>query len=621
MLLLVSARFASSEDYGYIPDGKAYLGSGFDPTRPQTVFPLCVKSAGECQIGATDSVACLGENAKNNSAPLGVTSSLSIKQIQTKYEFFKELNISASISGSYGPFSGSGSFSYYSLDEINENSLSWIIIAKGYYGGFALKNPSLSPSAAPLSGLALVEKCGVHYVSQVDRGVVAAALFSVYNLDEKHKQQIQAAMSAGFATGAFSISGAADFASLVKTASQYGSMNIKIFTIGGTGSPGLSTIIKSNPTDLDAIKDTLKTYVENQDINRAAIIGFKTTGLGKLVNDPGIDPDHSNYIYFLEQANSYRLRLLDGLRKVDGIVAKASDFADKVIDNAISVQDKVHCELDYVEQSIQSCRLSYQIASNALVTGDSADREVAKNAMSFGFSADNESGRIRACEAKHKVLSNLYGKPVEATVKSLTDQPFTSLGWHEVGSQDKGAIRDAYQVLDKAGVQKSDNADENNAAARCIAKRDVARSLFSAMLKTAGRSRRTAKKADATTSFCITGCQMVADPQLSKDLSQLPQYPFDVVYWYDSFIDTFGSKAAPGLYVVINKAEKVKQVLFYNAAEADPFAMRYNDGAAIFTAFVDLDKLKDDKNKITRIRVETLSGNLYSIDLPKISPL
>jgi hypothetical protein len=283
---------AFTEEIGYIPSGGVYLGRGFDIVNPQKAFPLCIASKGECQTGQKDSIACLG-GANNQTSSFGETTSFSVKQIHSKSEFFQEINISASLSASYGPFSGSGSFSSSSLDQINQESLSWMVSAKGYYGSFALVLPGLSPQNSKLSGANLLDKCGPQYVSVVQRGVIASALFTVYNLDEQHKRSIQASMSAGFSTGVFSGSLAATFSSLMQSALQYGSMSINVFTIGGQGDPALSGLVAANPTDLPTVKQILTSYVQSQDADHAAIVGFQTTGFGKLVNDPSIDPDQS----------------------------------------------------------------------------------------------------------------------------------------------------------------------------------------------------------------------------------------------------------------------------------------------------------------------------------------
>ena len=150
---------ATAETLGYIPNGGVYLGKGFDLLFPSKVFPLCLKADGECQTGIKDAIVCLTKNAQ---PPLqfGETTSFSVKQIHSKSEFFQEVNISASLSASYGPFSGSGSFSSSALDQINQDSLSWMVSAKGYYGSFALRNPEVDKSLSKLSPEQLVARCG-----------------------------------------------------------------------------------------------------------------------------------------------------------------------------------------------------------------------------------------------------------------------------------------------------------------------------------------------------------------------------------------------------------------------------------------------------------------------------
>src|SRR5262245_58709229 len=90
LFVAVLASFSTStiaENYGYIPDGGHYLGGGFDPLRPQAVFPLCIASKGECQLTSPNSTACLaGEQTSTSAGNLGVSSTVTVRQVQSKYE-------------------------------------------------------------------------------------------------------------------------------------------------------------------------------------------------------------------------------------------------------------------------------------------------------------------------------------------------------------------------------------------------------------------------------------------------------------------------------------------------------------------------------------------------------
>jgi hypothetical protein len=568
------ASNVSAENIGYIPNGGVYLGRGFDVLNPQTNFPLCLSSKGECQTGVEGSIGCLS-GGPPPSTGLGETTSFSIKQIHSKSEFFQEINISASLSGSYGPFSGSGSFSSTSLDQINQESLSWMISVKGYYGSFALIDPTLTQANSKLSGPEILSKCGPQYVSTVQRGVVAVALFTVYNLDEQHFRQVQASMSAGFSTGAFGAAGSADFSSVLKTALQYGSMSINVFTIGGQGDPSLSALVNAKPTDLDAVKQILTSYVQAQDIAHSAIVGFQTTALGKLINDPSIDPDQSMYLYFVESANSYRMDLQDGLTKVDGLLVHALDFDTSVQDKANSLKTQLNCELGYIGAAINSCQLATNLARQTLAinksTPEAAARSRIANSLPLRYGLASNSGPIKVC-TQQQVNSAAIGP-----------NQFATPGWVRKGTSDL-------------------NSPE------CKGKVEPVLRQYVAMLRSASEG-----------PICVSSCSFDPDDNLLASVNQLPKFPFSMLYYYDDGSGGVAGTTNPGLYVALTNASNISEVRFYKDQDQDAFGIRSNSGASFLSIFIDL-----KTNSVTgpvRVEVGTVNNNTYVITIPFVKPL
>lgn len=577
----LSTTSTFAETFGYIPDASIYLGGGFDPLYPQRVFPQCIKSTAECQLGKFGSNTCVSSTGgtQQSTEKFGVTTTFTVKQIQSKYEFFKEVNISLSLSGSYGPFSASGNFSSFAMDEVKEDSLTWMVSAKSHYGSFGLQAPDLLDSDKKLRPVELLGKCGVSYVSQVDRGVIAAAVFSVYNLDEKHKREIHAKLSAGFSAG-FNAGGTAAYDEIVRTAMQYGSMSIRIYTVGGEGAPSLSSIIERDPTDLKEIKAALRSYVEKQDVQHAAIIGFRTTGLGKLIGDPSIDPDQSNYAYFLETANRFRLQLIDGLSRVDQLLSNQADFDPSVVNKTYQVRENLGCELRYVETKLQACRLSYDIVRGAMTDGSSNNDKAASLALSYGMASGENSG-IRLCSQPQRALD------VAAKTSPIT---FTPMGW----SVDS----------DLAEGVEGDNKNVN----ACKIRIDEAQRGYAAMLASASN------KSD----ICIQGCDLVTNPNILQDVKILPILPFEVRYWFDFGAESFGSKHNPGLYLVVYGGARITQVRYYLDGQTDPFAINSESGASTINEFVPMGSIN---GKSVRVEFVTQSGNSYEVIVPRVSSL
>lgn len=582
---------AEAENYGYIPDASVYLSSGFDPLYPQRSFPQCIASTAECQLGALGANVCLSSTTAQASEPdhkFGVTTNFTMKQITSKYEFYKEVNISLSLSGSYGPFSASGSFSSFDMDEVKEDSLTWMILAKSNYGSFGIQKPVLNAETSPLKGLELLNKCGVSYISQVDRGVIAAAVFSVYNLDEKHRHEMSAKLSAGFSAG-FSLSGSGSYAEVVKEAMSYGSMSLHVYTIGGEAAPGLSDIIKKNPTDLDAIKETLSTYVSRQDKSRAAIIGFRTTGFGKLVNNASIDPDQSNYAYYLEEANRFRLRLLDGVAHVTKLLENQADFDDNSVKNAKMLRDSIGCELRYVETQIQACRLSYDVIRTAMTDGNSNNDKASMLALNYGMTSDENSG-IKVCQPpQRKMLLAAQTTPVT----------FSAMGW-SIGAD----------ILEgPSGVTRAKSAqDDQKVLDACKARVDSAQETYKLSLAS------TSKKQN----LCVAGCDLVTNPELLQRVKEVPNLPFQIEYWFESGAASFGSTHEPGVFLIVRGADRVQKISFFQDVSTTPFAVNSYTNESTISEFVRQGSFSGDS---IRVQLKTVANNFYEYTIVKTNPL
>ncbi|GGC71157.1 hypothetical protein [Chelatococcus reniformis] len=596
-LPLLIPGHAFAESYGYIPSSSVYLGSGFSPLAPQTNYPACLKATGECQMGASGALACINEITDANGTSLGVSTTFKVKQIESKYDFFREVNIQASLSGSYGPFSGSASFSSYSLDDIKENSLTWVILAKSSYGSFALRNPTLQVGLNKLKVLDLVGKCGSNYVSSVDRGVIAAALFSVYNLDERHRRELQAKMSVGFSTAAIEADGKGSFSDVMKTALQYGTMTINVFTIGGEGAPGLSEAIKASPTDLKSIKEILANYVSKQDAAKSAIVSFRTTGLGKLIDRPDIDPDQSYFVYFLEDKNELRLKFLESAKRASFIIERKDDFDSGLVNLAQEVLDKIECEVKYIETAIQACRMSFEQTNAVLLDGDLEDDIAAGISQRYAMTKDSKSRRMEVCSTADAATKEVGGAMSAAPISAA---PLKTFGWAR--SQINVPVRGAASI------------DECSIRTQNVQRRLTAM-IESALASNAARGQKQRPK------VCISGCEAEVDLALLSSAAKLPKLPFEVSYWFEPATASFPGATAGGLYITLKSARNVKMVRAYVDQEFAAFGARVHDGSSNLGLYFSSDELKDVSSSPVRLEVESTGGQIYTVDLPKLKPI
>ena len=382
-LLSGAVSKAHSESLGHIPQVPVRLGGGFNLITPEKVFPACIIADRECQTGIRDGIVCVSPKSHGKPLPeqeFAPSASFSIREIRSKYDYFKELNITASVSGSYGIFSGSASFSYHSIDDIDEELISWSITAKSLYGSYALAEPKVAPLYEKLPGAKLVDTCGPQYVAEVDRGVMASVLYTFHSKSEQKLREFSARLSAGLNAGVWNVGGTGTYHQFMTEMQQYGQISIKVFTIGGEGSSALSELVTAKMTDLDVIKTILAAYVKNQKTPSSAILGFRTSSIGKLVGKPEIDPDFSSYLYFLDRINQYRVRLQDLGRRLDKLLLNPLDFSRTRAANQ-DVQKELSCELEYINARAATCRLWTDTLVGKLANGTGADDAEAKALM------------------------------------------------------------------------------------------------------------------------------------------------------------------------------------------------------------------------------------------------
>ena len=91
-----------------------------------------------------------------------------MSSVASRRELYERLHLDASISGSYGLFSASGSMTLDEEFDFTENELVWILKATSDYGNYAVKSIDLTAQATGFASDPGVffDRCGTHVVTQ-----------------------------------------------------------------------------------------------------------------------------------------------------------------------------------------------------------------------------------------------------------------------------------------------------------------------------------------------------------------------------------------------------------------------------------------------------------------------
>ena len=489
-----------------------------------------------------------------------------VRQIKSKYDYFHELNVTASLSGNYGAFGGSASFSFHSLDDLDENSVSWAITAKSDFGSFTLSQPSLSPPYSSLKGIKLLDTCGPEYIAEVDRGVLASVLYTFHSQSEQKLQEVSASLSAGIQAGGWGANGSTSLHDFMKSMSSYGQVTVNVIAIGGKGVSALQHLVEIDPTDLDQVRKDLAKYVNDETVERSTILGFRTSPFGNLAGQPEISPDYSEYLASLERINEYEQQLLDYQKKVDRHLYHQSDFQSSGPNSQQDLQDlasRLTNELDAVRQTAKNCRYFNAVLTNAL--GNANQNRRAKQL--FAFSSRPAAG----------IVIDNNGKPDLAT-KMIS--PSLARPTHKnVGGTKLLAIDNVAENLAKA-------ADQND---------------IGTLEQLADQS-----------------CDIYPDTMLLADLQVLSPYPFVFDY---SFDDYSGNPVFPAgndvLYVQLKQSSNVSYVEVKDS-QKNLLGMESNDNASDPFGF-ELPLDSKLRGQAISILVTMVSGSSYEIvlDVPK----
>lgn len=280
LLILFTMPSAQAADYTYHPSAPMYLGGGFNPYKPTEAYLDCIDHDG----------------IKPLDTPANRELTITIDTVKSRHDLYSKTEMSASIAGSYGPFSGSGSVN--KLDEItfNENDFNWIIVLKSDMGKYGLKNPRPNATLTQLSSAQSFDRCGSEIVVQERRGVIFYAFVSVHNLSKSERHEMEAAIDGGFNNSIYSIEASAKYKSILQFSYAIGTVSIRIHAQGGEGISKLADIVgggENNFANYGRLPDLVKDYVKSFNPTNAVPLQYFTTSLNSF--KAGLPAKYGNF--------------------------------------------------------------------------------------------------------------------------------------------------------------------------------------------------------------------------------------------------------------------------------------------------------------------------------------
>lgn len=282
-LFLIAVSISQSlfaAEYTYHPSSPMNLKGGFNPFKPTEAYLECLEKT---------TVEAL-ETPNNRSL------NIQISTVKSRRDLYSKTNISASISGSYGPFSGSASTS--KLDEVtfNENDFNWIIVLKSDMGKYGLVRPKLDPSLLNLSDEALYDRCGTEIVTKERRGVMLYALITVHNLSQSERHEMESQIGGGISTAVYSADAAAKYKSILQFSYAVGTVSITVDAQGGKGLKELADVVGNGSNEFAnyaKLPELVNKYVKDFNPDNAVPLQYFTTSIKAF--RPSLTPRRSSF--------------------------------------------------------------------------------------------------------------------------------------------------------------------------------------------------------------------------------------------------------------------------------------------------------------------------------------
>jgi hypothetical protein len=413
--------------YQYHPSTVVALGSTFDPVDLAAAHRQCIDFDYEFSLDAPRLTPIPPPPPATGGSYSGETV-FSIVQLQSQRDLYSYLHISGSVSGHYALFSAGASFDLEDENKFHEDSFSWALKAETQYGRYAMYNPRLAGFAQDLARRdleAFRAACGYEFVAQVNRSVLAAAVFTVHNLSSSQKHRMEASFNAAVGGGLWGVDAGVKYSEFLADAAKQGSIELSIYVVGGPGITQLADVaLDKNTQDIAKLKEQLVQYMKKMGPAAGVPTQYVTGSLAAFV--PTLATlDFDQYLRALSE-------LYFVYKEVGGREHRIRQFILHSADFGLSDQEGAKwlaeiAKLDLLSESVvntaSNCRLYFSDLENEAVTsGDpkaarhTERRVLANRSRSLVMDRPAVQGAMLSTDAGTEVcrtpeLSSLWNSP------------------------------------------------------------------------------------------------------------------------------------------------------------------------------------------------------------------
>lgn len=343
-LLAFFALQSSALNYGYHPDSALALGIGFNPADLSVAKPRCIDY---------DKIDKLNGEGSTQAQ-------VDITLIKSQRDLYSKIGFSAEMSAQGFFAKGSAKTSFLDEYEFHDDTTHFAIIAWTDHGRQGLNNPRLTPHAQGLIDSGRYEdfakRCGTHYVFEESRHSTVIAIYTIKQMNEEKKRKFEASFDVGFTFADLKIKGT--FESFMREAFHMNNVNLRVFTIGGSGVTDLSDLV-TNHTEPEKVKEVLRDYVSKMTDKKGVPSRFKAASM-----DAFGWVDHQNvatlkrdivlkeYFFLIKGLSDKKSRLNDVLLNRD------TDYAYLPDESVLSYEhqaEKLATDLDNLMTSATEC--------------------------------------------------------------------------------------------------------------------------------------------------------------------------------------------------------------------------------------------------------------------------
>lgn len=249
-----------SAEYGFPTTLR--LGAGLSAADPLESFPYCFDYKTRLVSGSASG------------------GSFRATVVRDRKQFLREMNVSASASGTYAFFSGSASGSVDERYSFDSDTLIWMVQFQSDLGRMEIYDETLKPFARDLINskkhAEFARQCGTELVTQEHRRISVAAVYSMRNLTVEQKSAVEAKLDAGATASAWSAKATASYRNFIDEASRASKINVEIVTVGGPGPADLAPLF-TDMGDLEQVSSILRSYAAKISFENAKATGYSTT--------------------------------------------------------------------------------------------------------------------------------------------------------------------------------------------------------------------------------------------------------------------------------------------------------------------------------------------------------